>query len=153
MTWLVHYKDIWKKVVHGFKVESLWWHHRNEEELTCWDFFLNLLFLCSIQTGTKLAARFAKFLQFQNWTPCTCNPAVYTRNLYGFGLTDGEVVERLWAYLRRFARMTQEMRPSHRIDVLTDALLHYSRLSVQRLGKHPSFPGKENCYLLIHARS
>ena len=49
------------------------------------------------------------------------------RNLDGFGLTDGEVVERLWSYLRRFARMTKEMRPSHRVDVLTDALLHYSR--------------------------
>ena len=57
------------------------------------------------------------------------------RNLDGFGLTDGEVVERLWAYLRRFARMTKEMRPSHRVDVLTDALLYYSRLSIQRLGK------------------
>ena len=29
--------------------------------------------------------------------------------------------------------MTKEMRPSHRIDVLTDALWHYSRCSAQRL--------------------
>ncbi len=55
------------------------------------------------------------------------------RNLEGYGLTDGEVVERLWAYLRRFARMTKEMRPSHRVDVLTDALLYYSNQSVKRL--------------------
>ena len=55
------------------------------------------------------------------------------RNLEGYGLTDGEVVERLWAYLRRFARMTKEMRPSHRIDILTDALLYYSNQSVKRL--------------------
>ena len=57
------------------------------------------------------------------------------RNLEGYGLTDGEVVERLWAYLRRFSRMTKEMRPSHRIDVLTDALLYYSRQSIKRLRK------------------
>ena len=54
------------------------------------------------------------------------------RNLEGYGLTD-EVVERLWEYLRRFARMTKEMRPSHRIDILTDALLYYSNQSVKRL--------------------
>ena len=56
------------------------------------------------------------------------------RNKEGVGVTDGEVVERLWSYIRRFARMTKEMRPSHRVDVLTDALLHYSRKSSNRLG-------------------
>ena len=56
------------------------------------------------------------------------------RNQVGFGLTDGEVVERLWSYLRRFARMTKEMRPAHRVDVLTDALLHYARKSSENLG-------------------
>lgn len=57
------------------------------------------------------------------------------RNKGGFGLTDGEVVERLWAYLRRFCKMTKEMRPSHCVDVLTAGLLHYSRRSAQRLSK------------------
>lgn len=47
----------------------------------------------------------------------------------GFGLTDGEVMERLWSFLRRFLRMTKEMRPAHRVDVLTDGLLHYCRLA------------------------
>ena len=55
------------------------------------------------------------------------------RHLTGFGLTDGEGVERLWSYLRCFARMTKEMRPSHRIDVLCDALLQYARKSANRL--------------------
>ena len=55
------------------------------------------------------------------------------RHLIGFGLTDGEGVERLWSYLRRFARMTKEMRPSHRIDILCDALLLYARKSANRL--------------------
>lgn len=57
------------------------------------------------------------------------------RNVSGFGLTDGEGVERLWSYLRRFSRMTKEMRPSHRIDVLTDALLHYAQQAIKRLCK------------------
>ena len=35
-------------------------------------------------------------------------------------------MERLWSYLKRFAKSTKEMRPSHRIDVLTSALLHYA---------------------------
>jgi len=30
----------------------------------------------------------------------------------GIGLSDGEVMERLWSYLRRFGRMTKEMRPA-----------------------------------------
>lgn len=37
-------------------------------------------------------------------------------------MSDGE---RLWSYLRKFGRMTKEMRPSHRIDVLTSALVFY----------------------------
>ncbi len=55
------------------------------------------------------------------------------RYLSGFGLTDGEVMERLWSYLRRFSKMTKEMRPSHRIDILSDALLHYGRQSASNL--------------------
>ncbi len=43
----------------------------------------------------------------------------------GIGLSDGEVMERLWSYLRYFSRMTKEMRPSHRIDVLTHSLIYY----------------------------
>ncbi len=31
------------------------------------------------------------------------------------GLTDGEATERLWSYLRRFAKYTKEMKPSHRV--------------------------------------
>ena len=34
-------------------------------------------------------------------------------------------MERLWSYLRRYARMTKEMRPAHRIDTLTSALVFY----------------------------
>ncbi len=37
----------------------------------------------------------------------------------------GEGMERLWSYLRRFARLSKEMRPSHHIDVLSGALVYY----------------------------
>jgi len=43
-------------------------------------------------------------------------------------------VEWLWAYLRRFASMTKEMRPSHRIDILSDALKHYARWASYNIG-------------------
>ena len=50
------------------------------------------------------------------------------------GLSDGEVMERMWSYLRRFSRMTKEMRPSHRIDVLSHALMYYGMKTKQKLG-------------------
>ena len=43
----------------------------------------------------------------------------------GLGLSDGEVMERMWSYLRRFSRMTKEIRPAHRVNVLAHALLYY----------------------------
>ena len=55
------------------------------------------------------------------------------RNILGFGLSDGEVVERVWSYLRRFSAMTKEMHPSHRIDVLSDALTYYCQKSARNL--------------------
>ncbi|CAH1273365.1 Hypp5105 [Branchiostoma lanceolatum] len=55
-----------------------------------------------------------------------CQLQYSTRRRAGFGLTDGEAVERMWAFLRKFARTTKEMTPSHRTDLLTDALIHYT---------------------------
>ena len=51
----------------------------------------------------------------------------------GFGLTDGEMLERLWSYIRGFGKMTKEMRPSHRIDVLSDALLYYGMNTIEKI--------------------
>ena len=46
-------------------------------------------------------------------------------------------MERLWSYLRRFSRMTKEMRPSHpHIDVLTSALVYYGMQRKEKLGVH-----------------
>ena len=42
-------------------------------------------------------------------------------------------MERLWSFLRRFAKMTKEMRPAHCIDVLTSALVYYG---ITTNGKH-----------------
>ena len=53
----------------------------------------------------------------------------------GFGLTDGENLERLWSYLGRFCKMTKEMNPAHRIDTLTDALCYYSHQKCGKMGK------------------
>jgi len=49
-------------------------------------------------------------------------------------MSDGEVMERLWSYLRRFSRMTKEMRPAHRTDILCHALLYYGSKTKQKLG-------------------
>ena len=57
------------------------------------------------------------------------------RRVPGFGMTDGEVLERLWSFLRRFGKMTKEMRPNHRIDVLSDALLFYAKKKSASLGE------------------
>ena len=52
----------------------------------------------------------------------------------GVGLTDGEGTERLWSFLRRFSKMTKEMRPSHRTDVLSHALAYYGWKKKEKLG-------------------
>ncbi|XP_076808467.1 uncharacterized protein LOC143451652 [Clavelina lepadiformis] len=52
----------------------------------------------------------------------------------GFGLTDGETVERLWAYLRGFNKISKEMKPEHRTGLLTDGLIHYGRKIKKNVG-------------------
>ena len=54
----------------------------------------------------------------------------------GIGLSDGETMERLWSYLRRFVKMTKEIRPSHRTDVLTHALIYYGMTTKSKLGTY-----------------
>ncbi len=56
------------------------------------------------------------------------------RRLPGYGLTDGEGIERLWSYMRPFGPITKEMTPSHRTDLLTDALLHFAYRKKQCVG-------------------
>ncbi|XP_019617792.1 PREDICTED: uncharacterized protein LOC109465093 isoform X2 [Branchiostoma belcheri] len=56
-----------------------------------------------------------------------CQILYSTRRQEGYVLTDGEGMERLWSYLRPFFRSTKEMTRSHRLDMLTDGILHYAR--------------------------
>lgn len=58
------------------------------------------------------------------------------RRQKGYGLTDGEGIERLWSFLRGFSSMTKEMSAGRRADILTDALLHYSARQLQQFGKY-----------------
>ena len=54
----------------------------------------------------------------------------------GIGFSDGETMERLWSFLHPFNNMTKEMRPSHRIDILTHALMYYGIKTKKKLGKY-----------------
>ncbi len=63
-----------------------------------------------------------------------CQHRFSPRNAEGFGLTDGENVERLWSFLGRFAKMSKEMSPSNRIDLLSNALMHYCSLKAYTMG-------------------
>ena len=49
-------------------------------------------------------------------------------------MTDGEGVERLWSFLRRFSSVTKEMSAHKRTDVLTDGLLHYAQHLYHKFG-------------------
>ncbi|XP_028411455.1 uncharacterized protein LOC114534011 isoform X3 [Dendronephthya gigantea] len=64
----------------------------------------------------------------------SCQVAFGPRRKEGFGLTDGEGIERLWSYLRGFSSMTKEMTAGRRVDVLTDALLHHARHRLLQFG-------------------
>ena len=51
------------------------------------------------------------------------------------GLADGECLERLWSYLRKFGQMTKVMTPERRLLVLSEALAHYAQKSISGLGE------------------
>ena len=60
-------------------------------------------------------------------------------------------MERLWSYLRRFSRMTKEMRPSHRTDILTSALVYYGIQTKEKLRKsHGCHVMYFACHILIN---
>uniref|UniRef100_A0A7M5XEG6 Uncharacterized protein n=1 Tax=Clytia hemisphaerica TaxID=252671 RepID=A0A7M5XEG6_9CNID len=61
------------------------------------------------------------------------------RRLETFGLMDGELMERLWSYLRSFSKITKEMTPAHRTDLLSDALLHFGSKKMSGIGKYLVF--------------
>ena len=52
----------------------------------------------------------------------------------GVGLSDGEGMERLWSYLRKFSGMTKVMTPEHRASILSHAIVHYAEKNIANLG-------------------
>ena len=64
-----------------------------------------------------------------------CQHAYSPRQKVGFGLTDGENMERFWSYLGKFSRTTKEMSPANRVDALSDAVLHYASKKRAKLGE------------------
>ena len=58
------------------------------------------------------------------------------RRLTNAGLADGECMERLWTYLRKFADVTKSMSSDRRTDVLSSALLHYATKTRESMGKY-----------------
>lgn len=56
-----------------------------------------------------------------------CQVFYSPRRTPGVGLTDGESLERLWSYLGKFSRITKELTPENRTDLLTDALMYYGQ--------------------------
>jgi hypothetical protein len=57
------------------------------------------------------------------------------RYLTGFGLTDGEWMERLWSYLGGFVKVTGAMSKSCRLLTLTSALKHFKKEKMMTMGK------------------
>jgi len=57
------------------------------------------------------------------------------RRVLNAGLADGECLERLWAYLRKFSYITKSMSAGHRVDALSSALLHYTFRMKKKMSK------------------
>nr|XP_047139912.1 uncharacterized protein LOC105850639 [Hydra vulgaris] len=64
-----------------------------------------------------------------------CQLKYSPKSTVGIGISDGEVMERLWSALRRFSKITKEQTPSHRADTLTLGLLHYAQYSINSLSR------------------
>nr|XP_054764646.1 uncharacterized protein LOC129271292 [Lytechinus pictus] len=63
----------------------------------------------------------------------SCQISYGAKWTHGVGLTDGEIMERIWAFLRKFSHITKEMTPSHRIDLLTDALYYFTKKKLDEM--------------------
>lgn len=82
---------------------------------------------------TNVVVAIPSFHCYGHKVSCQVNYA--GRRLEGFGLSDGEVMERLWSYLRPTGKITKEMTPAHRVDTLTDFLIHYAKKSIANIGE------------------
>ncbi|KAI8327756.1 hypothetical protein BC941DRAFT_364378, partial [Chlamydoabsidia padenii] len=64
-----------------------------------------------------------------------CQAKFSPRYLTGFGLTDGEWMERLWSYLGGFVKVTRAMSKSYRRLTLASALRHFKQDKMMHMGK------------------
>jgi len=71
---------------------------------------------------------------YQNTVNDTMQVNYSPRRTEGIGKCEGEAMERMWSYLRRFSCMTKEMTASHRNDLLTDGCLYYARRNLETMG-------------------
>jgi len=98
------------------------------DDVCCWEFRWILLFVVMYYELLKgLQGCYSCYL-------CTVYMNYSTICLEGYGLTEGETAERLWSYLRKFSKITKEIKPKHRTDLLTDGLLHYVLKLRTRIG-------------------
>lgn len=92
-----------------------------------------------IAMGTRSLVRYLyliyDFLQLPTIVNCLLQLKYSPRVQSGFGFVDGEDTERLWSYARPFSPILKEMTPSHRVDLLTDLMLHYGKRKKDCLGK------------------
>lgn len=65
----------------------------------------------------------------------TCKRKYHPLHVEGCADTDGEAIERFWAYLGLFGLMTRKMLPINRLDQLEDAIRHFTRLKNVNMGK------------------
>lgn len=54
----------------------------------------------------------------------------------GFGMFDGEGVERFWSYEGRENNITKNSIPEHREDRLTDTVLHFREKAIAKIGNN-----------------
>ncbi|PKY55333.1 hypothetical protein RhiirA4_329301, partial [Rhizophagus irregularis] len=66
----------------------------------------------------------------------SCQCIYHPRKREGFGLTDGEWLERLWSYLGKFTKTTRIMTPSYRKFILSLALDHFAETRIQKIGNY-----------------
>ncbi|XP_065639507.1 uncharacterized protein LOC124815584, partial [Hydra vulgaris] len=74
-----------------------------------------------------------------------CQLKYSPKSTVGIGISDGEVMERLWSALRRFSKITKEQTPSHRADTLTLGLLHYAQYSINSISNFKT----KYCYNIL----
>lgn len=65
----------------------------------------------------------------------TCQVEYNPRFIDGFGLTDGEWLERLWSFPSGFVKLTRRMTPEHRMLTLSLALDHFKKEKILNIGK------------------